>query len=248
AAPDYWGRGTDPDGELSERYWTSARGALFRRALEDLAGPRGTGAGRRLVDLGGGVGYFAKCALDAGWDAYSVDPSPLASAAATARLGQGRSLVSAPAAFEGTCELVTLWCVIAHLPDPRKVLANAARLLSPTGRLFLTTPNFSFQRHYAAALARLARPIDFAGHDHLLHFTPESVRRVMAAAGLRISRFTFAGITEDCLANRRLATWLVPAKRAWNHAAHAGSRLGLPLLMSDLQVIGGRADPLPPEC
>lgn len=234
-ALDYWTRHDDGDGQLAERYWTHARTAVFRGALAHLEAAGGKG---RLLDIGGGVGHFAHTALAGGWDAYSLDVSTAAVDAAAGRIGRARSLSSIPPGIAGTCDAVTLWCVIAHLADPRPVLADALRALRPGGRLFLTTPNFRFQTAYAAVLQRLGRPIDFAAHDHLFHFTADALRRTLEAVGVVDWRFTFVGVTEDCVAVPQLSRWVVPAKRAWNRGALGASRFGLPHVGSELQVVG----------
>lgn len=231
-ASDYWARTDDVQHEIDERYWT-ARLAVYRRAL--LAVERETGPGR-LVDLGGGVGHFAACALERGWDAYSIDVSAHAACAAAARVGQGRSLLAAPESMNGACDLVTLWCVVAHVPDPRAVLADALRLLKPGGRLLMTTPNFLFQSRYARLTARVGRPLDFVASDHVLHFTPASLDRVLADAGAGGRTFAYWGVTADCLLERRLARALVPCKRLWNWATWNAARLGATPLYSELHV------------
>ncbi len=232
---DYWTREDGGDGQVAASYWTDARAGVFRGALELL---EENGARGRILDLGGGVGHFAEIALTAGWDAYSLDVSELAVAAAAERIGVARSLSTVPAELAGTCDAVTLWCVIAHVRDPRRVLAEAIAALRPGGQLFITTPNFTFQIGYATALARLDRPIDFSAHDHLLHFTTESLARTLEAAGLSSWRLAFVGVTEDCVADPRMARWAVPAKRLWNRLAFEASRAGLPYLGSELQVVG----------
>jgi SAM-dependent methyltransferase len=234
---DYWARKDNVEHEVGERYWT-ARLAVYRRAL--ISVERVTGPGR-LVDLGGGVGHFAECALERGWDAYSVDVSEHAAAAAAARVGEARSLISTPDSMDGTCDLVTLWCVVAHVPDPRAVLADALRLLKPGGRLLMTTPNLLFQSRYAALASRLGRPLDFVASDHVLHFTPRSIDRLLADAGATRRTFAYWGVTADCLLERRLARVLVPCKRLWNRGAWALSKLGGPALYSELHVEGVRA-------
>lgn len=236
-ADDYWTRTNDDENELGERYWTTSRTAVFTAALDYLAG--GT-TGRRLLDLGGGVGHFAACALDRGWDAYSFDISPAAHRAAGERLGAERALSSLPDSLLGTFDVVTLWCVAAHVVDPRSVVAEAGRALRPGGRLFLTTPNFRFQAGYARVLAAGRRPFDFAAHDHVVHFTADALRLVLQQAGLEGGTFTYVGVTEDCLLNRRLSPVLVPAKRMWNRSAVWLSRRRVPLLSSELQVVASK--------
>jgi 2-polyprenyl-3-methyl-5-hydroxy-6-metoxy-1,4-benzoquinol methylase len=234
-AADYWARREGGGPEVDGAYWTEARGPVFRGALELLELRCGKG---RVLDLGGGVGHFAQLALEAGWDAYSLDVSDVAVAAAAERIGGARSLSTIPSDLAGTCDAVTLWCVIAHLPDPRAVLVDALQALRPGGQLFLTTPNFRFQAGYAAALARVGRPIDFSAHDHLLHFTVDALRRMLEAVGVTGWQLTFVGVTEYCVVEPRLGRWAVPAKRAWNRGALAATRAGLPYLGSELQVVG----------
>lgn len=236
-ATDYWTRTDDAAHEMEERYW-EARLAVYRRAL--LEAERKSGRGR-VVDLGGGVGHFAACALETGWDAYTIDVSPHAVEAATARVGADRSFLTAPDWLVGTCDLVTLWCVVAHVPDPRAILAGAVRLLKPSGRLLLTTPNFLFQEHYAKLTARLGRPVDFNASDHVLHFTPASLEKVLADCGAARRRFSYWGVTNDCLLERRLARVLVPCKRLWNWTAWNATRVGIRPLYSELQVEAVRA-------
>lgn len=237
-APDYWSRHDDPRGELTDRYWTEARTTVFRTVLRQL---EGHGRPGRVLDLGGGVGHFTECALERGWDAYSLDVSEWATEAAARTIGADRALSSVPQELYGTCDAVTLWCVVAHLRDPRVMLEEAVRLLKPHGRLFLTTPNFLFQAKYAWFRTRLGRPLDFVAEDHVLHFTPKALDLLLEGAGLSPLTYTYAGVTEDCLFDRRMATLLVPVKRVWNFVGVAVSHAGMPPLSSELQVVGVKA-------
>lgn len=234
-AHDYWALGKHDCEDQS--YWTDSRAAVFGGALELLEAEVGGG---RILDLGGGVGHFAELALRRGWDAYSVDVSQVAVAAAAKRIGLPRSLGAIPDELSGTCDAVTLWCVVAHVSDPQPMLAEAARALRPGGRLFLTTPNFRFQTPYARMLARLGRPIDFSAHDHLLHFTHDSLGRLLGGAGLPTWSTVFVGVTEECVADPRLSRFAVPGKRLWNRAALRVARAGLPYLGSEFQVLATR--------
>ena len=233
---DYWTR-KDPEEQLAESYW-SARRRLFERALRLLSRE---GASGRVLDFGGGVGHFTECALELGWDAYTLDSSELAVRAAADRLGPERSLSPERVGeFTGTCDVVTLWCVIAHVPDPLVILQQAMDLLKPGGRLVMTTPNFLFQAIYARILAKVGRPLDFVEHDHLLHFTPAALDMLLSRAGLGSWSYRYLGVTEDCLVERRLAGAIVPLKRAWNWGALRTGLVGLPPLCAELQVIGSK--------
>lgn len=228
---DYWDRSDSADEELNARYW-AARLPVFLRALDEVARERGPG---RLLDIGGGTAHFAEAALARGWDAYSYDVSEHAVKAAAERLGPARSLREVPEWMAGTCDIVTLWCVVAHVPDAPGLLREARGPLKHGGSLLLSTPNFLFQTAYAAVAAGLGRPFDFVAHDHFSHYTPRSIEILLEEAGFRPTP-AYWGVTEDCLLERRLATVLVPAKRAWNRAALTLNRLGLPRWSSELHV------------
>ena len=211
--------------ETGDPYWADAKRRYFLSALTVL--PRG-----RLLDLGGGTGEFAKVALDAGWDAYSFDTSPEATAAAVELLGD-RALSAPAAGFD----VVTLWCVIAHLLEPEQLLESVRRSLRPGGTLWLTTPNFAFQRRYAQLLAAARRPLIFgAGDDHLWHFTAGSLRRLLEMHGFDDVRFHYRGVIEWCSTGRSSSRLLIAGKRVWNSTVYTGYRLGLPLATSELQV------------
>ena len=234
--PDFWETGAEE--ELEHHYWTAARAQMFERALNQLGDP---GPAGRLLDLGGGVGYFAECALRRGWDAYSSDVSASARAAASRRIGEDRSLTAAQARERvGQFDVVTMWCVIAHVVDPVELLRSAVELLRPGGRILLTTPNFVFQGALARLLARVNKHYDLVSRDHVLHFTPTALDRLLEKGGLESCRYEFLGVTEYCCVSPRFAPLLVPLKRLWNYAGSRAARLGLPAVGSELQVVGAK--------
>jgi len=211
---DYWSpqheSGTD------DAYWTRAKQNYFDSALRLL---QSLTDGRRLLDVGGGLGVFARRALETGWDAYTLDISPAIAERAAQRVGSDRSLVAVPPNMLGTFHAVTMWCVVAHTFDPVSLLATARSALVPNGLLWVTTPNFAFQKPYAYFRGRLGRPLDFAREDHVGHFTSRSLDRLMSASGFADVRFHFCGITECCLAADSQSRVLVEGKRLWNCTA-----------------------------
>jgi SAM-dependent methyltransferase len=226
---DYW----RDEGSTGSDFWTEAKGAYFRSCLGLLAQET---RGRRLLDVGGGVGFFAQLALSRGWDAFSVDVSAVATRAAADRLGADRALSSLEGIEPRTFDVATLWCVVAHVDDPVALVRSVARTLRPDGVLWLTTPNFLFQRRYGALRALARRPIDFVADDHRGQFTPAAVSLLLTRSGFDSLAWHDRGVTELCAATMRASRLGVGLKRGWNSATHALAQVGLPNLMSELQV------------
>jgi SAM-dependent methyltransferase len=80
----------------------------------------------------------------------------------------------------GSADVVVLWHVLEHLPDPRAGIDAASRLLRSEGRLVVAVPNL------ASLQARLggARWFHLDVPRHRLHFTPRGVRCLLERCGL----------------------------------------------------------------
>jgi 2-polyprenyl-3-methyl-5-hydroxy-6-metoxy-1,4-benzoquinol methylase len=238
---DYWVAGGED--QLAHVYW-AARTTMFDKALAHLEKVSAPG---RVVDIGGGVGRFSECALQRGWDAYSCDVSPAARKTAAERLGAERSLSPEDlSSFEGTADVATLWCVIAHVLDPSALISQAVDVLKPGGRLLLTTPNFLFQKALARLVARFGIDYDLASWDHILHFTPRAIDALLRRAGLSRRTFEYLGVTEYCILSPSHAGVLVPLKRLWNFLGVHSAKIGLPPLSAELQVVAVKPS-LPPS-
>lgn len=227
---DYWGETHDHD---ASDYWTGAKKSYFTAALRLFEEATDK---RRLLDVGGGVGSFCELALERGWDAYSLDISPAATALAAKRLGPERALGSPEQVSVGAFDVATLWCVVAHTLEPHELMTSVRHPLKANGLLWLTTPNFRFQKPYARLRAAAGKPIDFAAEDHVGHFTLKALAELFHATGFSQPRQHFVGITETCLAASSNNPSLVWLKRVYNQGANALSRIGLGNHVSELQV------------
>ena len=80
----------------------------------------------------------------------------------------------------GHVDVIVLFDVIEHLPDPRETLALCYRQLNPGGIIVITTGDFgSMAAKLAGVRWRLMTP-----PQHLWFFTQESMRRMSAGLGL----------------------------------------------------------------
>jgi len=108
----------------------------FRRVLAAV----GPARGRRLLDVGAYCGYFLEVASAAGFHAEGLELSRWAASRARASgFAVHRETLAEAVGSGRRYDVVTLWDVLEHLPDPRADLAAAFRLLEPGGRIHLST-------------------------------------------------------------------------------------------------------------
>lgn len=118
-----------------------------------LAGGRPT----RLLDAGCGYGAFVRICRRSGIPAIGIDIAPFETRYAAEALAQDgddphairlASITKAPFS-DASFDVITMWNLLEHLPDPDLAIAEAARLLQPGGRLYLVCPNYAAFRHEA---------------------------------------------------------------------------------------------------
>jgi SAM-dependent methyltransferase len=139
----------------------------------------------RLLDVGCGKGRFLAAARDDGWQVVGVEFAP--SLAASARLHEGVEVIAGDfldAPLEGDFDVVTMWHVLEHLPDPPRAVARAVELLRPGGRLVVSVPNID------SLQARLGGEewLHLDLPRHLFHFSPRSLATLVKRAGLQVLR------------------------------------------------------------
>jgi 2-polyprenyl-3-methyl-5-hydroxy-6-metoxy-1,4-benzoquinol methylase len=177
------------DAEHVARGWAEPKDRWWRRFTEaplDALERAGASPGMRLLDVGCNVGYFMVAARRRGFDVHGFDASAAAAALARDRLGLDVTCARLDTADveRGPFDIVAMNHVLEHLPDPLGALARAKRWLRPDGFLLVTLPNF------ASPIARLGG-VRWAGlvpGQHVWHFTPPALRRLVRAAGFERAR------------------------------------------------------------
>jgi len=221
-----------PDSELiplvyDESYWRSPaareRGYtdyrkdadLYLRTFARRAGliERYFGMPGRVLDVGCAAGYFLQVMAADGWDVYGIEPSPAIHATAAEALGAERvhlgSLATAkfpPRSFE----LITLWDVLEHTPDPLDTLWRVGGLLKPHGKVVIETQNVK------SLMARLLgrRWQHYKHAEHLFHFDRKTLRAALERSEMTVLEMTarYAGkqISPAFVVERvkRLHPWL----------------------------------------
>jgi 2-polyprenyl-3-methyl-5-hydroxy-6-metoxy-1,4-benzoquinol methylase len=92
--------------------------------------------------------------------------------------------------WEGAYDVITLWDVLEHLPEPRPHLEVIRRLLRPKGILALSTPNM--EGLTLRLLGKRSRV--FSPHEHLVYYSKRTLTDLLKSCGFRILRVQTQGI------------------------------------------------------
>lgn len=90
-------------------------------------------------------------------------------------------------------DLVTLFHVFEHLPEPQETLTIVHRILKPGGRLVMSFPNVSSTqaRIFRAAWLHLDPP------RHLFLMPPQAFAKAAESLGFRVERVRFASVEQN---------------------------------------------------
>jgi len=143
----------------------------------------------RVLDVGCAAGFFLKVMHAKGWQTTGLEISqPMVDYAREQlllpdmRRGDLLSADLPPASFD----VITLWDVIEHLERPDLHLARARELLKDDGVLLLETQDVSSR--FARLMGK--RWQHYKHEEHLYHFHPESLGRLLAELGFEVQENT----------------------------------------------------------
>ncbi|GAA4457627.1 class I SAM-dependent methyltransferase [Phytohabitans houttuyneae] len=151
------------------------RAAAAAGAVERLLPP----GARLLVDVACGTGIVTTRLRRPGRTVVGVDRSTGMTAVAAARL-PGAAVVGDATALpvdSGRADAVLMIWLLHLVPDPERIVAEAARLLGPAGRLITTVDKNEGPFAVASDVAELTAPLRRRQGER-----PDGYRRVVAAA------------------------------------------------------------------
>jgi len=141
--------------------------------------------GAKVLDIGTAGGAFLDAAHRYGYVAFGMEPS----ADLVAR-GKLRGLQIEQGTIEnhnfehGSFDMVCLWDVIEHLPDPKAALTKIKELLKPDGILLINFPDIGTTQ------AKLAgKRFWWILSVHLHHFTRKSIKNICSRTGFEVLHF-----------------------------------------------------------
>ena len=141
--------------------------------------------GANLVDYGCGTGEFLSTCREKGWVVKGFEPSQ--KAAEIARL-KNEVPVEDPSVFvdlqDRSLDVITLWHVLEHLPDPVEKMEMFHMKLRDQGKLIIAVPNH--ESYDAQVYGK-----DWAAWDvpiHLFHFSKSSMNFLAEKSGFKVSQ------------------------------------------------------------
>jgi 2-polyprenyl-3-methyl-5-hydroxy-6-metoxy-1,4-benzoquinol methylase len=137
----------------------------------------------RILDVGTAGGSFLSAAIKRGWEVAGCEPNHWLAKWGIENYGID---IYAGTIFdmeleESSFDVVTLWDVLEHTPDPKTVLSECQRVLKPGGLLVVNYPDIH------SLVARLmGRRWVFLLSIHLYYFTVETVGAMLSLTGFKM--------------------------------------------------------------
>ena len=149
-------------------------------------------AGKTVLDVGCGAGLLCEPLARLGATVTGIDPAEENVAVAAAHAAQSGLAIGYRAAgiedVAGRYDLVTSLEVIEHVADQAAFVNGLASAVADGGLLILSTPNRTpLSRLALITLAEGSKRIPRGTHDWEKFLTPDDLRALLEAAGLRVT-------------------------------------------------------------
>jgi len=131
----------------------------------------------RILDVGCGTGHFLKVAQDRGWEVAGIEISSFSADQARSRHGLNVETGTLESVHpqDNFFDIVTMWDVLEHLPEPLKTLNEISRILKEGGIFSFSTINIaSLNAWLQKEKWRYLIP-----PEHLFYFTPGSLKKIL---------------------------------------------------------------------
>jgi SAM-dependent methyltransferase len=139
----------------------------------------------RLLDVGTAAGAFLAAANARGWQAEGCEPNRWMAEWGSRHYG---ALIRAGELFDHdyppeSFDVITLWDVVEHTPDPARVVSRISDLLKPGGLLIVNYPD---RGSWIARL--LGRRWPFLSSVHLYYFKRRTLANMLEGLGFEVKQ------------------------------------------------------------
>jgi 2-polyprenyl-3-methyl-5-hydroxy-6-metoxy-1,4-benzoquinol methylase len=173
----------------------------------------------RLLDVGCGSGTLLEILQRRGFDVFGFEPS---AEAARLAMESGLTVVSGEglesASFAANSfHIITLFHVLEHVTEPRRVLAEVRRVMDTNGRILVQVPNIeSWQSRLCGTR--------WCGLDvprHVINYSIRAIRTLLSDSGFRIRRVRHFNLRDNAAA---FASSISPGLDPMRRYVRAGHR------------------------
>ncbi|MFA6365064.1 MAG: class I SAM-dependent methyltransferase [Candidatus Paceibacterota bacterium] len=173
---------------------------IYLDEIEKLMPTRG-----KLFDIGAATGTFLEAASRRGWQVSGVEISDYAASKAREKnLNVQTGLLENLEFKEAPFDVITMWDVLEHLPNPESTLKSINKLMKPKGLIAINTPNAGslFARVMGKYWHLIVPP------EHLSYFSVANLTKLLEKTDMHVRRATCLGkkFTPQYIL-RMLAVW-----------------------------------------
>jgi 2-polyprenyl-3-methyl-5-hydroxy-6-metoxy-1,4-benzoquinol methylase len=137
---------------------------------------------KTILDFGCGTGEFLHHMKDQGWTVAGMEPNVQARSKAENLIGI--TIDSSIDDLHSTYNVITLWHVLEHIPDPNKTIEKLKSILTNNGSLVIAVPNYAAYDSYHYNQF-------WAGYDvprHLWHFNQNAMVQLLRNHGFYVKQ------------------------------------------------------------
>ncbi len=210
-----------------------ARLLAQRRQTEARALLNGLTAGVSALEIGCGTGELLVALREAGAQVTGVEPNAAAVRTAseqhglTVHTGMLDDVIGRAELPAASFDLIVMKYALEHVHSPTETLQQINGLLKPGGRGVFWVPNAASVE--AKLFGGYWRGLD--APRHLYVFTPETIRRLVEKAAMRVTRIDYSAVPNDWVGS--LGFWLAdqPAPKSIARWFSVDNPLALALLL-----------------
>jgi 2-polyprenyl-3-methyl-5-hydroxy-6-metoxy-1,4-benzoquinol methylase len=144
-----------------------------------------------VLDVGTGHGFFLDECTKLGLNARGIETSPDAVRYAAETLKTDvRNIPLEALSPDERYDVITLWGVLEHVPDPLATMRRVREHLSERGMIWVMTPNTNALERFKDG----ANYFNFLNKSHLTHFHRATLKALLEKAGFRnVKRYIHFG-------------------------------------------------------